>query len=130
MKTNILIAFCLLFNICLTSTETWAQKTDQKSAVSLTESNKTYELSATFDGDYTKKIQQYMDESLTDGSSFSFKNTQSDAVITLDNKITFYMKMSPGKLILKFDKRKNSAEFYDRFKKMCEGIRDIIQKGK
>jgi hypothetical protein len=126
MKINLLIAFCLLLNIGFAGAKTgnYADKT----SVTITETENSCQLTALFNEAETKKIQNYMDDYLTRGTGCSFKNVQSDADITLDSKITFYMKTGVGKLILKLDKRKNSAELYNRFKKMCEGIRDIIQK--
>jgi hypothetical protein len=128
MKYNFLIALCLLIGNCYAKGKT--NTNYDKTSVTITEDGKSYELSAIYDEALTTKVQKYMDDFIGEGSKFSFKNIQTDAVLTLDNKLTFYMKSSPGKLILKFDKRKNSIELYNRFKKMCEGIRDIIQKSK
>jgi hypothetical protein len=129
MKFKFLIALCLLVTVGFAQTKrtTNTIKSD-KTFVTLTEDDNSYELSAKYNEELTDKVNKYLDEGLAKGAKFSFKNTRLDAVMTLDNGITFYAKNSPGKLILKFDKRKNSTELYNRFKKMCEEIRDIVQK--
>ncbi|NNU33643.1 hypothetical protein HK413_04860 [Mucilaginibacter sp. S1162] len=126
MKTKLLIAFCLLVSTTFAQTKTETVKNESNS-VTLTENDKTYELSASYNADLDKKIYDYMDDQISDGG-VKFRNTRVDAQMTLDNKMSFYAKNSPGKLVLKLDKRKNSADIYKRFKSMCEGIRDIIQK--
>jgi hypothetical protein len=67
-----------------------------------------------------------MTESLKE-TGFKFTNTQLDADLVLTGGINFYIKLYPGELVLKFDKRKNNADDYTKFKKMCEGIKTIVQ---
>lgn len=129
MKTKLFIALCTLFSVILTYVDLKAQTKESNTAISITDSKIKYEFSAEFDADKMPKVLAYMDEHL-EGSGMSFKNTQAAADLTLDNKMTFYMKSSPGKLAFKFDKRKNSAEFYQQFKKMCEGIKTVIGQNK
>ncbi len=95
-------------------------------SVTISESGDVYQLSAIFDEGKTKKVQGYMDDKLTKHSDFSFKNAQLNATLTLDSKITFYIKSSPGRLVLKFNRGKNTADSYSTFKKMCEGIRSLL----
>lgn len=123
MKT---ILYALLSFIFINTAN--AQSTESKSSVSITDSDHKYEFSASYNSELDKQVQGYMNDQIGNENNFSFKNTRVDATMTLDNKITFYIKNSPGKLILKLDKRKNSTELYNQFKKMCEGIRDLIQK--
>lgn len=128
MKTKLFIAFILLVGTCFAQEKTTTTVVKNDNVVVLISDNKTcYEFSSEFDADKTSKVMAYMDDHLK-GSGISFKNTQADADLTLNNKMTFHMKSSPGKLAFKFDKRKNSAEFYQQFKEMCEGIKDLIQK--
>ncbi|MFD2871886.1 hypothetical protein ACFS5N_05370 [Mucilaginibacter ximonensis] len=126
MKPKILIALCILFGVALIGNRMKAQTKTGNISISVSEDEKTYEFSAKFDAEKMPKVLGYMDDHLK-GAGISFKNTQADADLTLDNKMIFHMKSSPGKLAFKFDKRKNSAEFYRQFKAMCEGLRDLIQ---
>lgn len=129
MKFKFLIALCLLVSTGFAQTKTTTNTVkNDKTSVSITEDDKSYELTAKYNEELTDKVNRCLDEGIAKGAKFSFKNTRLDAVMTLDNSITFYAKNSPGKLILKFDKRKNSTELYNRFKKTCEEIRDIVQK--
>ena len=57
----------------------------------------------------------------------SFANTQIDGNITLDDKVTFYIKKSPGFLHIKLDKDINSDEIYYRIKSVCEEIKDVVR---
>lgn len=129
MKFKFLIALCLLVSTGFAQTKTTTNAVKSgKTSVSITEDNKNYEFSAKYDEELTDRVNKYLDEGIAKGAKFSFKNAQLDAVMTLDNGITFYAKNSPGKLILKLDKRKNSTELYNRFKKTCEEISNIVQR--
>lgn len=122
MKIKLLIAFCLMLNIGFARAATTCRF--DKTSISITEDKGSYEMVAEFDEAKTKKVMGVMDDYLK--PSASFKNTQIDAVMTLDDHTTFYVKTGPGKLTLKLDKRKNSAEVYQRFKKMVEKIKEAL----
>lgn len=127
MKFNFLIAFCLLLSTGFASPRNSVRI--DKTEVTITEDNGNYKMVAAFNPEKTLKVQKYMDECFT-SSHFSFKNTEADADITLDDKTTFYMRSAPGRLTLKIDRKKNTAEVYARFKKMCQGIKGIIGENK
>ncbi|MES2375089.1 MAG: hypothetical protein V4553_00840 [Bacteroidota bacterium] len=129
MKIKFLIALCLMASTGLAQAKTTTNtvKSD-KTSVSVTEDDKSYSISAEYNPDLADKVNKCLDAGIAKGTNFSFKNTRLDATMTLDNGISFYAKNSPGKLILKFDKRKNSTELYNRVKKMVEEIKDIVQK--
>jgi hypothetical protein len=126
MKINHFFAIAGMLFICfIGSNYTMAQQ--GKAAVTITDSNNLYHFKAKYDASKTRKIQEYMTESLND-TGFKFTNTQLDADLTLTGGINFYIKSYAGELVLKFDKRKNNADDYTKFKKMCEGIKTIVQK--
>jgi hypothetical protein len=54
-------------------------------------------------------------------------NSRTDASITLDDKTTFYIRSRPGNLEIKLNKKENPASSYDKIKKMCAGIKAIIE---
>ncbi len=122
MKKTLLMAICLLLSIGVTSASTI--KTFDKTSVSISEDNKTYELKADYDEAKTDKLRSYLDKHLK-SEGFSFKNSETDATISVDGK-TLYVKNATGKLVLKLDKKKNSAEFYGKVKKMCDGISGVL----
>jgi hypothetical protein len=89
--------------------------------------NRTYfSMEAYFDKNKTPKVQQFMNSELGDRNSVSFTNTRMDAMITLDDKTTFYMKSYPGELKIKMNKHDNSYESYTEIKDLCEGLKEII----
>jgi hypothetical protein len=128
MKIKFLIAFCLLINVCFAAPK--LQEKRATTTVNVTETKEIYQMVAVYNETDNRKIRNYMDDCLGKRNDFSFQNVNADAEMTLNDKTTFYIKTGMGKLTLKFDKRKNSAEFYSRFKKMCEGIRSIIENSK
>jgi hypothetical protein len=123
MKKVILIQICLLL-VCIAGFG--FKKANDKTFVTITNSEHYYELSSVYDKAKTRSIQQYINDCITDHRDMSFVNAQLDADITLDSKMTFHIKSYPGELELKFDKRKNNTNDYTKFKKMCEGIKTIV----
>ena len=65
-------------------------------SIHIKESHTFYSMEAYFDKSKTSKVQQFMNSELGDRNSVSFVNTRTDAMITLDDKTTFYMKSNPG----------------------------------
>lgn len=99
----------------------------QKNAtVTISDSNTILSLKAKYDLAKTSRIQQYMTDALKE-TGYSFKNTRFDAQLALNGGINFYIKSDEGELTLKFDKRKNNTADYTKFKKMCDGIKSIVQ---
>ena len=129
MKTKLLIVCSLLIStgFAQQKTTTTTIKNDNN-MVSISENGSRYEFHSVYNNNLTGKVLAYMDNTIARGSSTRFKNMQVDAQMTLDNHASFYIKSYPGKPDLKLDKRKNSVEIYTRFKSMCEGLRDLIQK--
>jgi hypothetical protein len=99
----------------------------KNAAVTISDSNTILSLKAKYDDPAkTSRIQQYMTDALKE-TGYSFKNTQFDAQLALNGGINFYIKSDEGELTLKFDKRKNNTADYTKFKKMCDGIKNIVQ---
>ena len=122
--SKFLIWICLMFICSVNTNYAIAQG---RIAVTISESDNIYQLKTKYDKAKTRSVQEYMTQSLRE-TGFKFTNTQLDASLALTGGINFYIKSNDGGLVLKFDKRKNKAEDFTRFKKMCEGIREIIQK--
>jgi hypothetical protein len=129
MKFKLLMALCMLVITSFAQQKTTTNSVKNENlSVTVTEDETRYELKASFDKALTDKVRAYMNSTIAKGTGTNFKNTEVDAEMTLDNHASFYINSHPGKLNLKFDKRKNSAEIYKRFKEMCEGIRNILTK--
>lgn len=96
-------------------------------SISHKESGDIYKFVASFPEDRTKEVQEYLDDNLeSPAGNFSFKNSQIDANIALDNNMKFYIKMYPGSVKIEMDKSKNSYENYARMKKMGEEIGKVL----
>ena len=89
------------------------------------ESGHYYSMTAYFNTNKTRKVENYMDYKIGHRSNMSFINTRIDGQIALDDHTTFYIKKYPGFLELKFDKERNSYESYQRIRAMCEGIKEV-----
>jgi len=122
-RVIILIKAGMLF-LCLNGF--YNKVTIDKNTVTITDSERYYELSALYSKAKTRGIQQYINDCITGRNDISFINAQLDAEITLDSKMSFHIKSYPGVLELKFDKRRNNTNDYTKFKKMCEGIKTIV----
>jgi hypothetical protein len=125
MKVNHFLIRVFLLFICFTI-PAYTMAYQSKAEVKISETDNIYNFRAKYDQAKTKKIQELMSESLKD-TGFSFTNTQMDANLALTGGINFYIKSYAGELVLKFDKRKNNPNDYTKFKKMCEGIKTIVQ---
>jgi hypothetical protein len=99
---------------------------EKNAAIELSDSRNFVQLKASYNKSKTRQVQQYMTTSLKE-TGFKFTNAQLDADLTLTGGINFYIKSYLGELVLKFDKRKNNTNDYTKFKKMCEGIKSIVQ---
>ncbi|MEP6846347.1 MAG: hypothetical protein ABI861_10105 [Panacibacter sp.] len=95
-------------------------------SISISETKDAYKMSAWFDKNKTGKVHQYMDQKLGEHNNVSFKNAEIDAIVTLDDRTTFYIKSLPGDLNIKLEKGSNSFESYTEIKEMCEGIKAVI----
>lgn len=95
--------------------------------ISISESEKTYQMSAWFSPGKSSDVHKYMDRKLGKINKISFVNAEIDATITLDDRTTFYVKSLPGDLEIKLDKTENSRESYQQVKEMCEGIKKVIE---
>ncbi|MEP6597754.1 MAG: hypothetical protein ABJA71_17495 [Ginsengibacter sp.] len=70
-------------------------------SLSFTESDQYYSMKAHFSKNKTRNVEEYMDRRIGRRNNISFANTQGDAIFTLDDHTTFYMKKSPGLVAIK-----------------------------
>jgi hypothetical protein len=123
--THFILALSLLAGL-MSFTKTVTAPEFDRTSITVKESDDFYQLSADYDPDKTGKVQGYLDDYLTQRGDVSFKNAQIDATMTLNDKTVFYIKSMPGKLIIKFDKRRNSRNAYARFKKLGDELKDLL----
>ena len=112
------LSFIAVFSSCLRS--------HHHTSVSISDSQDVYQMCAWYDKNKTRKVQRLLDEDLKDHNDMSFKNAKVDAMITLDDRTTFYMRLFPGELQIKLDKTENSGESCLKMKEVCEDIKDLL----
>jgi hypothetical protein len=98
-------------------------------SISVTDTDDTYALSAKFNEDYTGRVQDYINHSIRPNGLFRSAHDYFNVTTRLSDNTEFHIKESPGELELEFDKRKNSYASYQRIRKMCEGVSEVL-KGK
>ena len=92
--------------------------------ISTSEDEEDYEMDASFHRNKSHAIQVYLNEHLINNRT-SFKNWN-DEEITLDDETTFYIDSSPGQLRIRIDKAKNSEESYEKVRRACEELKEIL----
>ncbi|GAB3333244.1 hypothetical protein GCM10027299_40530 [Larkinella ripae] len=97
-----------------------------KTSFSVSESDDSYQIAATYDPAKTDKVRAALDDHLKQRNDGSFKNTDLDATMTLSNNTIFYIKSSPGQLLIKLDKKRNSDQALARFKKLSQDLRELL----
>ncbi|MEP6949266.1 MAG: hypothetical protein ABI863_08335 [Ginsengibacter sp.] len=101
---------------------------DHDTDISISEDDHYYSMDAHFSKHKMRNVEEYMDSRIGRRSNTSFTNSQMDAMLTLDDHTTFYIKKYPGRLEIKLDKNENSDESYHGIKSMCDGIKKLLAK--
>jgi hypothetical protein len=96
-------------------------------SISISETKDSYSMFVHFDKEKTGEIQRYIDKQIGRANNISFVHTEMNATIMLDDETKFYIKSFPGELKIKFDKTKNSYRSYTEIKRMCMGVKAIIE---
>jgi hypothetical protein len=127
MKTSFFIAaFCLLSLSIFIGWSKFQRNSDDLS-ISVSDTNDEYTYSASFNQDYTGRVQDYINHSVKPNGLFKSTHDYFDITTILDDKTDFYVKESPGRLKIKIDKHKNPYTSYMRIKKMCDGISNVLK---
>jgi preprotein translocase subunit SecF len=83
-----------------------------------------YHVFARYDRRKTRDVQYYLDRTL--GTDHMFRKSKINATITLDDHTRFYVKNSPGRLVIRLNRDENSEEAYWRMKELAEGLKKHI----
>ena len=124
MKRISLVVLCNLFVLCFSLS--CQQLHHHNTNIHISESSNYYTLSARYDPDETRNLENYMTAKIGKTSNTPFVNRRIKRQLTLNDNTTFYIQKYPGYLEIKLDKRKNSYESYQRIKQMFEGIKKAI----
>jgi len=124
MKRISFAVLCNLFVLCFSLS--CRQLHHNNTNIHISESDNYYTLSARYDPDETRNLENYMTNKIGRTSDMSFVNTRIKGQLRLDDNTTFYIQKYPGYLEIKLDKRRNSYESYQRMKQMFEGIKKAV----
>ena len=95
--------------------------------ISISETKKTYKLSAHYHEKETGRVAQYIAACLKSAPAIDYANDL-DTDIILQDSTRFYIKASRGNILIKIDKRENSPVAVERMKNVCGGIKNILIK--
>lgn len=124
MRITFYLSLLCLFSLTLISGCNLFHNKDLE--ISVSESEERYQFTAYFDENKTGAIQSYINREISPNSVFGSTNDKLDIKTILDDKTTFHINSSPGKLKITLDKKENSKASYHRIKKIGEGVNSIL----
>jgi len=126
MKTSFFLALVCLVALSIFVAWSRFETNNHNTSISISETDDTYKLKASFDVNHTVKVWRYVNNFIAPNSLGKSENDYFDVTTSLQDKTEFYIKESPGKLKIELNKRKNTTASYLRIKKMCEGIKGLL----
>jgi len=109
---------CMLLNSC------WHHSNDI--SIRYQDNSDSYTMDARFGRNKTRKAERYMNDMIGRENNMSFINTRTDAVFTLDDGSKFYMKKSPGHILIRMKREESSDRAFHAMKEMCVGLKDVV----
>ena len=98
---------------------------DHDICISISDDEDEYEMDASYRKNQTHAVRVYLEEHLLNSRALSKRRWRNEE-ITLDDKTTFYINSYPGKLRIKIDKTENSEESYEKVRRACEELKEIL----
>jgi hypothetical protein len=99
---------------------------DHNISISVSEDDEAYTFSANYNKANTARVESYINKCIRPDRLGNSADDYVDVTTSLPDKTQFYIKESPGRLKIKLDKRKNTTASYNRIKKMCEDIKQLL----
>lgn len=127
MKTSFFIAALCLVSLSIFIGWVKFQKNNGDVSITVKDTDDAYTYTASFDEDYTGKVQSFINHSIKPNGLFKSTHDYFDVTTTLKDGTDFYIKESPGDLKIEINKRKNSTSSYLRIKKMCDGVSNVLK---
>jgi hypothetical protein len=90
-------------------------------SLQIKESENRYQIYANYNRDRTAQVRRYLDTRLH--THDLFRNSTIDADVVLEDNTKFYVKNTPGKLVIKFNRDDNSEESFREMKRLAEGLK-------
>ena len=127
MKIRFLLIAGSLFFVSIFSSCYWHHHHDV--SISINDDEDIYQLSARFDDDKTRAVDNYIKACTETYGRFSYGGQGDlEGTLILDDNTKVYVKSREGRLKIKFNKEENSEEAYEKVKDMCEGIKELLAK--
>ena len=127
MKTSFFIAALCLVSLSIFIGWVKLQKNNGDISIAVVDTDDTYSYNASFDENYTGRVQGYINHSIKPNNLFRSTHDYFNVTTTLADGTDFYVKESPGNLKIEINKMKNSTASYIRIKKMCDGISNVLK---
>jgi hypothetical protein len=127
MKKKLTFMAAALLSICLFPACKHHGHHHNNINISISESGDIYKLNAEYNEDKTGKVQRYINRQIEPNGLFASTEDYFDVTTELKDRTKFYIKASPGKLLIKLNKQENSYASYARIKNMCEGVAGILK---
>ena len=90
-------------------------------SISIKESANSYRFYASYTKNKSRLVQKYLDEALQ--THTELRRSSMGAYVTLTDNTSFYIRTTPGRLLIKLDKNENSPASCERVKKIFEQVK-------
>ncbi|MBK6544463.1 MAG: hypothetical protein WAR77_04935 [Saprospiraceae bacterium] len=102
------------------------QNTPDKISISESESDETYEITASYGLEKIQQVHNFLNESFAPTPVFNSVNDYFEKTFTFENKMRLYIKTNPGKLLLILNKQENSEESLEWMKNLYTGLEETL----
>lgn len=98
-----------------------------RTVVSVLDTDNSYELRARFPEEKVNEVRQALDHAFHPDVLFGSSIRQYDALLMLKDGTLFSLKMSNDRLVIKFNKKKNSVASLERMKRIFTSAQSVIK---
>jgi hypothetical protein len=97
-------------------------------SISVKDTDSRYQFSARYDRKKTIAVQQFVNTALKPNRIFADHEEELKKDIKLDDGSEFHLDSSLGDFVIEFEKDKNSDTAYENVKKLCKGVKEVIER--
>jgi c-di-AMP phosphodiesterase-like protein len=119
MKNLLLLSF-VFFSIAY-------RAAPERTVVSVVDTDNYYELRATFDESKSSALKEAIDQSIHPDKLFGKSVSGYDAKVILQDGTRFYIRCADTKLVIKFNKKANTAAAYERMKIIFAEAKKVLK---
>lgn len=74
----------------------------------------------------TKRTERYLNDMIGRDNHISFSHRHAEGLYILDDGSKFYMKKSPGHIMIRVNKDESSDQSLHKIKDICRGMKDVV----